>query len=129
MIRAVFVGLFVLTFALTPAWALENDTEYILQGEEIFVVFETIGNVKLSTIDGGILHNDEWYFFDIDNIKINRSLDDANKMQLFGTTEDGHNFDFKWEINGDTVSLSGEFDADGEKIMIIENILLEKLFF
>ncbi len=129
MISGLFLGLAILIFTIPSVWALENNIEYTLQGEKIFVVFEILENNELSTIDGGILTNNEWQFFDIDNIKHFRSSEDFNKMRLFGTTDEGDSFYLKWVMTDNEALLMGKLWQNDDKFRIIEKISLEELFY
>lgn len=112
----------------SPAWGLENNTEYAFLGDEIFIVLETIGDNEMSVIDGGFLINDEWNYFDIENIKITRITADGEEGKIFGQTENDHNFFIKWIIDGNTAKIIGKMWTDDDKIRTIESVDVEPLF-
>jgi len=123
------ISVLILSFFISPAWGLEANTEYAFLGDEIFVVLETLGDNEMSVIDGGFLINDEWYYFDIENIKITRTSVDADQGKIFGQTENNHSFLIKWDIDGTTAQIKGEMWTDDDKIRIIESVDVEPLFF
>lgn len=128
MFLQIFLGIIVLIIAVPSALALENNTEYAMEGEEIFVIFE-LENNELATIDGGMLVDDSWQFFDMENIKFIRGSDDFSDVRLFGTTENGHNFYLKWNQDETDVLLMGKIWTEDGKFRIIENLSIEKLFY
>ncbi len=123
------ISFLLLGFFISPAWGLEDNTEYAFLGNEIFLVLETIGNNEMSVIDGGILVNDKWDYFDIENIKITRISEDVDTGKIFGQTESNHSFFIKWDIDGTTAEIKGIIWTDDDRIRIIESVDVEPLFF
>lgn len=128
MKKIIGISILSLIFFISPAWGLEIDTEYAFLGDEIFIVLETIGDNEMSVIDGGILVNEQWHYFDIDNMKIIRITEDVNHGKVFGHTENNHYFYILWDVDEDTVELMGKMWVDEEKARIIETVEVEPLF-
>jgi GH15 family glucan-1,4-alpha-glucosidase len=128
MKKIIGISILSLIFFISPVWGLDIDTEYAFLGDEIFIVLETIGDNEMAVIDGGVLVNEQWYYFDIEDIKITRITEDAEQGKVFGHTENNHNFYILWNVDGDTVELMGKMWVDNEKVRIIETVTVEPLF-
>ena len=101
MKKIIGISILSLIFFISPVWGLDIDTEYAFLGDEIFIVLETIGDNEMAVIDGGVLVNEQWYYFDIEDIKITRITEDAEQGKVFGHTENNHNFYILWNVDGD----------------------------
>ena len=124
----IITSIAIFAFFTIPVYGLENNIDYVLSGENTFIVISTGNeNADLSIIDGGISVNDEWEIFESQNIKRIRISDDGNIGKVFGATEDGNNFYIIWKIENGESEIFSKIWKDGESFKLIEKMIIDYL--
>jgi len=108
--------------------ALETNTEYFIDSENMFLIVAVDASNKVTFVDGGIAVNDKWYMFDENNIKIWRTAEQGDSGRIFGRTIQGDLFYAKYEVNRNEGTNFCLLWHDGIKTRIVENSTVEKLF-
>jgi len=123
----IFSVLFMIIMIPNSYAFLESDTQYILEGEQISIIIDTSDD-KVLIDDGWVIINNETEFFDVENLKFQRSYEDGNYSRFLGTTDKGNPFYAKYVIEDDNVKLFVKVWHDGIKTRILEDGTISYLF-
>ena len=85
--------------------ALESDTEYFIESDNIVVIIDVDYQNQVSLVDGWVTVNEEIQLFDMDNIKTSRVSDGNERGRFLGTTEIGDTFYVIYDLTNEPTLL------------------------
>lgn len=130
MLAALLFGIITLigVTSVSQIYALESNTEYFIDSENMFLIVSVDSSNKVTFVDGGISVNDEWHEFDESQIKIWRTTEDGDSGRIFGRTTQGNLYYVIYDIENGKADLLSKLWHDGIKTRIVEQATVEKLF-
>lgn len=127
-------ALVVITASLgtNEAFGLIENTSYVLYSDTVFFVFDTGKNYEMKVVDGGVYHDEEFKFIDIDSMKVDPIKSNLDQLWVMGNLQSGERFWITWDIkSGESQPwVTGVFVYNGTNLTEDYTLLkLEKLFY
>jgi len=125
--KAVFLILF-LPVLIIPVFALESDTEYFIESENIFLILSTDSANEIIFDGGGVTADGVLFEFDEKQIKVIRITENGDHGRIFGKTIQGNYYYVIYDITDDDVKLYAKVWHNNTTTRLVEVATIEKLF-
>lgn len=106
--------------------ALESNTEYFIESDNIVVIISVDFQDKVSLVDGWVTVDEEIQMFDMNNIKTTRISDANERGRFLGTTETGSVFYVIYDLTNEPQLLIKVW-SDQSKTRLVESATITDL--